>query len=234
MMRCVQCNTEFVRRRGKNIFCQPCALERRLKTKREYAARRSGIEDYKPIGSVNRCNHCGCEILKDHPARRLCSSCKKFRRSESYSAFRKSAKGLALYRRINKQRASKPERALYMAQYRGPYDRARRAQPMHKLNHRMSTMVGRGLRDGKQGKSWVKLLGYDLPELMTHIERQFSEGMSWGNIGAWHVDHIIPLSSFVFDGPSDSGFKSAWALTNLRPLWAEKNIAKRNLRELLL
>jgi 5-methylcytosine-specific restriction endonuclease McrA len=50
----------------------------------------------------------------------------------------------------------------------------------------------------------------------------------------WHIDHIIPISSFSFSSPEDPEFKAAWALTNLRPLWAAQNISKGAKREVLL
>ena len=61
---------------------------------------------------------------------------------------------------------------------------------------------------------------------MTHLERQFLPGMTWGNRGEWHIDHIVPLASFTFTSPDDPEFRAAWALTNLRPLWAKDNIRK--------
>lgn len=62
---------------------------------------------------------------------------------------------------------------------------------------------------------------------MRHLERQFVTGMSWKNFGrGWQIDHIIPISLFSFDGIDCPEFKAAWALTNLRPLWAIENSAK--------
>jgi 5-methylcytosine-specific restriction endonuclease McrA len=54
--------------------------------------------------------------------------------------------------------------------------------------------------------------------------------MTWDNYAhdTWHIDHIVPLSSFLFDTPDDPGFKSAWALANLQPLWAKENMSKGN------
>jgi hypothetical protein len=50
--------------------------------------------------------------------------------------------------------------------------------------------------------------------------------MSWDNVGKWHIDHIIPLSSFRFTSMDDPEFRAAWALSNLRPMWATENILK--------
>jgi 5-methylcytosine-specific restriction endonuclease McrA len=59
-----------------------------------------------------------------------------------------------------------------------------------------------------------------------HLEAQFKEGMSWENWGVsgWHVDHIIPLSSF--DLSDEKQLKKAVHYSNLQPLWAADNIIK--------
>lgn len=45
-------------------------------------------------------------------------------------------------------------------------------------------------------------------------------------MGEWHIDHIIPLSSFSFEDAEDPDFKAAWQITNLRPLWKTENLSK--------
>jgi hypothetical protein len=42
------------------------------------------------------------------------------------------------------------------------------------------------------------------------------------------------MSSFIISGPTDPELKRAWALPNLRPLWAKENISKRDKRVTLL
>ena len=44
----------------------------------------------------------------------------------------------------------------------------------------------------------------------------------------WQIDHIIPQSSLPFDSFEHPNFKKCWALENLRPLEAMKNIKKSN------
>gem|GEM_PF-4500409 len=38
------------------------------------------------------------------------------------------------------------------------------------------------------------ILGCSFDEFKSHIEKQFLEGMSWGNRDKWHIDHILPVS----------------------------------------
>lgn len=111
---------------------------------------------------------------------------------------------------------------------------ARRETAMGILNVRMTAGIAKSLRGMKHGLSWQKMIGYTLAQLHSHIERQFTNGMSWANRSLWHIDHIIPLSSFTFTSPDDPEFKAAWALTNLRPLWATANTSKGAKRTLLL
>jgi 5-methylcytosine-specific restriction endonuclease McrA len=43
-----------------------------------------------------------------------------------------------------------------------------------------------------------------------------------------HIDHIIPLSYFNITDINDPKIKTAWALKNLRPIWAYQNLSKNN------
>lgn len=113
--------------------------------------------------------------------------------------------------------------------------RRRIATPRGALTNTVRAAVHRGLtHGGKSGKRTFEALGYSVDDLMAHLERQFLRGMSWQNYGQWHVDHIRPLASFVFETVDDPGFREAWAITNLRPLWADENRQKSARRIFLL
>lgn len=111
--------------------------------------------------------------------------------------------------------------------------RRRRLRQEVAVSHRMSSGMAHSLKGGGS-VSWQRLVGYTLDDLRRHLERQFLPGMSWANIGEWHIDHIVPLKIFTFSTPTDPEFKAAWAITNLRPLWAIKNMQKSAKREFLL
>ena len=72
----------------------------------------------------------------------------------------------------------------------------------------------------------LKHLDYSMPELISHIESMFKDGMSWDNYGikTWHIDHIKPL--FMFDLSDANQIKEAWSLNNLQPLFAKENLSK--------
>lgn len=102
------------------------------------------------------------------------------------------------------------------------------------LKNRIASRIYAVLKSGKGGSRTEAIVGYSMDELRVHLERQFLRGMSWENMGEWHIDHIIPLASFTITGPDDPELRRAWSLPNLRPLWAAENIAKRDKRVTLL
>jgi len=101
---------------------------------------------------------------------------------------------------------------------------------MWKINSRMRSSLKCNLLRNSISKTSTtfKLLGYSVVELREHLESQFTDGMSWDNIGEWHIDHIRPISSFDYDSTDHPDFKKCWALNNLQPLWAKDNLTKGN------
>jgi hypothetical protein len=96
------------------------------------------------------------------------------------------------------------------------------SDPLRRLNQRMSTAIWRTLKVAKAGRHWETLVDFTLDELKWHLEKQFRDGMTWGNYGSyWQVDHVKPLSKCVF-------FAEAWTLDNLQPLTADENRSKHN------
>lgn len=110
-------------------------------------------------------------------------------------------------------------------------DEKKRSMPKGRLDDAMARGVHRGLVHGaKSGRRTFDLLGYTVNELMDHLEKQFTDGMSWSNYGkgGWEIDHVIPRSAFNYETPQDIDFMRCWALSNLQPLWCSENRAKRN------
>lgn len=67
-----------------------------------------------------------------------------------------------------------------------------------------------------------KLLGCSWEVLKQHMESQFTNGMTWGNRGDWHIDHIIPLAS----ANTEEELMKLNHYKNLQPLWAKDNRSK--------
>ena len=101
-----------------------------------------------------------------------------------------------------------------------------KSEPKFKLRRRMSTSIYLSIVGDKGGRSWETLVGYTLDDLKRHLEKQFTDGMAWENMGEWHIDHEIPVSVFNFTTPEHEDFTRCWALKNLQPMWAKENMSK--------
>jgi len=99
-----------------------------------------------------------------------------------------------------------------------------------KLSNNISTSIRHSLRGNKAGRCWEPLVGYTIYDIKDHLEKQFTEGMDWNCFlrGEIHIDHKLPIAIFNFDSPDDEGFKQAWSLKNLQPLWAKDNLSKQD------
>lgn len=95
-----------------------------------------------------------------------------------------------------------------------------------KMAHSLRSRLRLAIKRGQKAGSAVRDLGCSIEELKQHLEAQFTEGMGWENYGldGWHIDHIIPLSSF--DLTNREQFLKACHYTNLQPLWAKDNLHK--------
>ena len=74
----------------------------------------------------------------------------------------------------------------------------------------------------------IELIGCSLEECRKHIEEQFDEKMNWDNWDrkGWHLDHIRHCSSFNLSEEKQQYVCFNWR--NLRPLWWDKNINKKD------
>ncbi|MEM4725965.1 MAG: hypothetical protein QXG63_03420 [Nitrososphaerales archaeon] len=96
------------------------------------------------------------------------------------------------------------------------------------INYRIAQNIRNRVRKAIMGLSKSlrtrDLIGCSLEMLKTHIESQFKPGMTWDNYGDWHIDHVVPLSSF--DLSKEDQLRTACNYKNLQPLWAQENISK--------
>jgi hypothetical protein len=97
----------------------------------------------------------------------------------------------------------------------------------YRLLHNCGNHIRIHLKQNKDSKRSIELIGCSISELKTHLEKQFDDKMSWKNYGTyWHIDHIIPCSSFDFTDPTQQ--QKCFNYTNLQPLEAKANIRKGN------
>jgi hypothetical protein len=112
-------------------------------------------------------------------------------------------------------------------QYHAKYKKQRRENDIEfylteKLRNRLYSVI----KGFSKSSSTLDLLGCSLEQLRSHIESQFTEGMSWDKFGFYgiHIDHIIPCASFDMSDPEQQ--RQCFHYKNLQPLWWRDNLKK--------
>lgn len=186
--------------------CSKC--KRLLPASFEYFYRQKATSD----GLTSWCRECDREKSREDKRRRralgLVPKVTPEKSSQYYQTYR--AKNLA--KMLERQREA---------------ERKRRESPQYRVTQSISRRIRRTISGSFKGK--FDALGYTPEQLKTHLEKQFTKGMSWDNYGKdWHIDHIIPVSKFNYETVECDEFKKCWCLSNLRPLWATENLSKKD------
>lgn len=110
--------------------------------------------------------------------------------------------------------------------------RAREEKPWYAMSVRVRARIRQCLinRGYKKKNTTESILGCTSSEFISHIEKQFTKGMSWDRISEIHVDHIVPLAT----ARSEEEVLALCHFTNLRPIWAKDNLSKGASREFLI
>lgn len=102
----------------------------------------------------------------------------------------------------------------------------RMEEPLFKFKKLLRNNVRNSFKRGGFSKTSEcrKILGADWDVVKKYFESKFTEGMSWDNMGLWHIDHILPISTAT----CEEDVIRLNHYTNLQPLWGEDNIKKSN------
>jgi hypothetical protein len=126
------------------------------------------------------------------------------------------------YRQKNKKKISQKAQQWYKHKYHT--DLSFRMQSI--LQKRIAACI----KGYNKSQSTIQLLGCSIEDFKRYLENQFYKDprINWKTYGpkGWHIDHIIPCSSFDLSQPNEQ--KKCFHYTNLQPLWWDKNIAKSN------
>jgi hypothetical protein len=123
---------------------------------------------------------------------------------------------------ILRHKASLEYRKLQREYERNKYQNNLSYRILSSLRSRLRLAVKNNIKQEKT----KELIGCDIEYLKTYLANKFQEGMTWENYGkyGWHIDHIIPCSSFDMSDPEQQ--RKCFHYTNLQPLWAKDNISK--------
>lgn len=213
-LNCERCGVLVLRKQAKQFLCGPCLKPYWLeKAASEREAKR--IAAGTDLGITFDCKVCGVPVVKTGFKHLYCQNC-------SVVVTAKNTEKSQTKHREKRRHANKVWRASDRGQeWAADY----RSIPKNRVHSNMSRAI-RSSITGKGRRTWEILVGYTTEELIKHLERQFLPGMTWANYGDWHIDHIVPKTSFDFSSSEDPEFLACWAMANLRPLWGEENQKK--------
>lgn len=202
--------------------CTKCNVDKELEEFPKNSRCRSGYN--------NRCKSC----LNSYNKVKRNSKLKQYQ----LSARERYHKNIDKNRKISKEyyQTHKEEKSSYdrvyretnkfkIADYKKNWVKSRKDDPQFKIKRNLRRRVHHVLKGTNKADSTFKLLGCTLPEFILHLEKQFSDGMTWSNYGSrWHIDHIIPC--FTFDLTKLEQQFKCFHYTNQRPLWKLDNLKR--------
>ncbi|MFA5024174.1 MAG: hypothetical protein WC523_04420 [Patescibacteria group bacterium] len=163
-------------------------------------------------------------IDKVVPENKRCPKCEQVKLANEFYPSNRSKDGLGAYCRKCDNKMSSQYRKENKEKINKKYLMRLKTDPQEKIRHNIRNRISKAI-NGKIKPMTIKIaLGCTRAELMNYLEKQFQSGMTFENYGKWHVDHIMPLSSFDLTDPEQ--FRKACHYTNLQPLWAKDNISK--------
>lgn len=183
------------------------------------------------------CSRCGRRLLlilfskNKSRADGYAHACKVCTSSDGKEWRRSNQKVIKERNRINYTRTAKQQCAQKKERRAYSRDNERnryKTDLQFKLSKLLRGRLGRSLARNSVYGSAVKDLDCTVPELKTHLESLFVEGMSWQNHGkknGWQIDHARPLATFDLTNPEE--FKQAVHFSNLQPLWFADNQRKK-------
>ena len=126
---------------------------------------------------------------------------------------------------------NKEKKAKYNHEYKDTRNERRRERyatdiqfkTMRTIRSRLRYALGNNKKDHT-----IDLLGCTVEQVVQHLEKQFTPGMTWDNQGKaddeWEIDHIIPFAAFDLTN-HDEQFIVCW-YQNTQPLWGPDNRSK--------
>lgn len=227
---CCDCRGPFERTGGNHRRCERCAKAHYYERKRFYERQHDARKRRKnclrcgeafPEGTSGRFKYCRpeCARVVRNGQIKVWSAAHPEQMREGAKRHRERHKErLAIARKTPEKRAKINE-----------WQRRRlRNDAGLRVHANMSRLIHLALKGNKAGRRWETLVGFTRAELMAHLERQFTKGMTWETMGrkGWHIDHILPRKQFDIREAGDAEFRACWSLSNLRPLWHHHNLSK--------
>ena len=234
-------------------FCKKCYYKQTLQLKQHKRSKgipyhsKSDNQKRKLKRKIEKCKSLGLNfyiynflINESNKIKKLKSNLRKLSKKlnqykPDYIAYYKSIYKLS-DKDINDLRADNPKKSTLVYRIKYKYDNEfnlkeklrNQLTKKAKLYPNLDTSIRRCLCGDQNNTKYESILEYTIKDLKEHLEKKFTDGMSWNKFknGKIHIDHIKPQSLFDMNDLSD--IKECWSLDNLQPLWSKDNLKKSN------
>lgn len=227
--------------------CNECHLVKNLD---QFSKGRHKCLDCIKIQDKNRYNKNKPNILTKRKNKRLhllqntkkCTKCKKRKNKDQYHIYsnnkhrsyciscgRSMCKNYKAQNRDNISQYNKEYKQQHKEEIR-KYNRewtakTKKTNPQYKIKSVLRIRLNKALQGLVKSDKTLNLLGCDLEFLLEWFKFRFINDMTIDNHGEkWHIDHVIPCSSF--DLTKEEEQKKCFHWTNLQPLEGTYNIIK--------
>lgn len=211
-------------------YCKPCDSNRKrnydlgnlskVAERRQsyYLSTRVLVTPEQKIESRIKCNEAIKKASREYnDKRRMSPEEKKIRRAENAKRFRERHKEKILQKRREYNKVTGLQKKKEW--------QARMMSNVHfRLTKNLRGRIYVALKKGIKSDTTMNLLGCSIEQFKIHIEDQFTDGMTWGNMGVWHLDHKKPCAKFDLTKESDQ--RLCFHFTNIQPLWSVDNLRK--------
>lgn len=213
-------------------ICSKCKLEKGVC---EFSRKKSSNPELRP--ECKECNKISSKKYREENKEKELNRHKKYREENKEilkQKYKENNKYHLVYRQKNKDYFENYNKNYYfnnknkIIRYKKDYSKKKRhSNPFYNLicNIRGRVFHYLKLKNIKKDNKTFEIVGCSPEFLKEHIEKQFTEGMSWDLMGKYiHIDHKIPLSS----AETKEEVYKLCHYTNLQPLWAKDNLKKSN------
>lgn len=223
--KCTRCNE--VKELVKGKWCRECKNEYERIRRSDAKVRQKIRDNEKERYLKNKENIKEIEI--DENEIKTCSVCKETKKIDEFHVAKTKGKIRAECRICaskNRKQYYQDHREYTIKQTNNYKNERRKVDPAFKLERNLRCRVYHALKkDGAyKADKTMKLVGCTPNFLKGYLEAKFTDEMSWDNYGVWHVDHILPCSSF--DLTKEEEQKKCFHYKNLQPLWGADNLEK--------
>ena len=201
--------------------CNHCGVEKPLDDYYEVRRKTPLVRKIKTDDRVARCKACykakAAQWAKDNPDARKAITRK-------WDSENKDAKTVFTAAYNAKESTKERQRAWRKANMTAYLRGRRQSDSAFAFKWKMRSILLKAFYRGgykKRSKSNV-IFGCSWPDLITHLEKQFADGMTWENRGEWEIDHITPLAT----AQTEDDIIRLNHYTNLQPLWRHDNRTK--------